>query len=46
MRKTFANLDEEERDILLYLADLGTALCLSGLVVGILQFAGSLFDAL
>jgi len=43
MRKVLAELDDEQREVLLYLADLGTALCLSGLVVSILQFAGSLF---
>ena len=37
MRKAFAKLADEERDLLLYLADLGTALCLSGLIVGILH---------
>lgn len=43
MRKALAELSEEERDILLYLADLGTAACLSGLVVGVLKFIGDQF---
>jgi hypothetical protein len=46
MRKALAKLDDDERARLLYLADLGTALCLSGLVVGILQLVGGLFHSL
>jgi hypothetical protein len=46
MRKALAKLDDEERSILLYLADLGTALCLSGFVVSILKAAGALFFSL
>ncbi len=45
MRKVLAQLDDAERDQLLYIADLGTALCLSGLVVSILHGIGSLFLA-
>jgi hypothetical protein len=43
MRKALAQLDDAERYQLLYLADLGTALCMSGLVVSILQGIGRLF---
>ena len=46
MRKVLATLDDEQRYLLLYLADLGTAVCLSGLVVSILQAASSLFQSL
>lgn len=42
MRKALAKLDDEERHQLLYLVDLGTALCLSGLVVSILRGIGNL----
>lgn len=42
MRKLLASLDDERRAVLLYLADLGTALSLSGLVVSILHALGSL----
>lgn len=37
MRKALAELDAEERAALLYLADLGTALCASGLVVSVIR---------
>ncbi|MBR0793089.1 hypothetical protein JQ631_28785 [Bradyrhizobium manausense] len=40
MRKVLAELDDEERYHLLYLADLGTALCMSGLTVSILHAVG------
>ncbi|MEZ2143791.1 MULTISPECIES: hypothetical protein [Bradyrhizobium] len=43
MRKALAELSEDERDVLLYLADLGTAACLSGLIVSILKLIGDLF---
>ena len=43
MRKTLAKLDGKERSVLLYLADLGTALCLSGFVVSMLKTVGVLF---
>lgn len=43
MRKVLAELDDEERYHLLYLADLGTALCLSGLIVSILHAVGCMF---
>ena len=46
MRKALAHLNEEERHHLLYLADWGTALCLSGLAVSILHLTGSLFFSL
>jgi hypothetical protein len=45
MRKTLAKLDDAERYQLLYLADLGTALCMSGLFVNSLYFVGNLFSA-
>ncbi len=37
MRKTFPEMDAEQRAALLYVADLGTALCASGLVISILK---------
>ena len=43
MRKALAELSEDERHALLYLADLGTAACLSGLIVSIVKFFGDLF---
>jgi len=43
MRKALAELSEDERHALLYLADLGTAVCLSGLIVSIINFVGDLF---
>lgn len=45
MRKALARLDDAERSQLLYLADLGTALCMSGLVVSILHAICDLFCA-
>ena len=43
MRKALAKLDDTERYQLLYLADLGTALCMAGLAVSILHSIDSLF---
>lgn len=37
MRKIIAALDAEEREALLYLADFGTAICASGLIVSLLR---------
>ncbi len=37
MRNTFPEMDAEQRAALLYVADLGTALCASGLVISILK---------
>ncbi|MBR0691810.1 hypothetical protein [Bradyrhizobium lablabi] len=37
MRKAIAQLDAEQREQLLYLADLGAALCSSALAVGLLK---------
>jgi hypothetical protein len=37
MRKAIAELDEEQRATLLYVADLGTAVCTSALIVSILR---------
>ncbi len=37
MRKTIPEMDAEQRAALLYVADLGTALCASGLVISILK---------
>jgi hypothetical protein len=37
MRKAIAELDAEERAALLYLADLGTAICASGLIVSLMK---------
>lgn len=45
MRKALAKLDDQQHGQLLYLVDLGIALCLSGLVVSILHSIGSLFLA-
>ena len=45
MRKALAQLDDSERYQLRYLADLGTALCMSGLVVSTLQGIDCLFFA-
>jgi hypothetical protein len=39
MRKAIAELDADQRAALLYVADLGTALCASGLIVGLLKEA-------
>lgn len=43
MRKALNELGAEERDALLYVADLGTAMCSSALIVSILQFVVGLF---
>ena len=43
MRRALDNLDAEERALLLYVADLGTAMCSSALIVSILQFVINLF---
>jgi hypothetical protein len=45
MRKALAKLDDTERYQLLYLVDLGTALCTSGLVVSVLHAVGELLYA-
>jgi hypothetical protein len=37
MRKAIAELDAEQREALLYLADLGTAVCASGLIVSLMR---------
>ncbi len=37
MRKAIAELDAEQREALLYLADLGTAVCASGLIVSLIR---------
>ena len=37
MRKAIARLDAEERAALLYLADLGTAMCAAGLFVSLIK---------
>ncbi len=42
MRKALAELNEDERHALLYVADLGTAACLSGLIVSIIKLVGDL----
>ena len=38
MRKAFAELDTEQRETLLYVADLGLAMCSSALIVSLLKF--------
>jgi hypothetical protein len=43
MRKAIAEMDAEQRAALLYVADLGTALCASGLIVSILKSVVDLF---
>jgi hypothetical protein len=43
MRKVVSRLDDEQRDALLELADLGTAICFTGLIVATLMWVGSLF---
>jgi hypothetical protein len=43
MRKILAQLDDSERYQLLYLADLATSLCMSGLVVSIVHGFVGLF---
>jgi hypothetical protein len=42
MRKAIAELDEEQRAALLQVADLGTAVCGSALIVCVLRFIGGL----
>ncbi len=42
MRKAIAELDEEQRAALLYVADFGTAICASALVVSVLHLLGVL----
>jgi len=42
MRKALAELDEEQRAALLYVADFGAAICLSGLIVSLLRLVGEL----
>jgi hypothetical protein len=37
MRKTIPEMDAEQRAALLYVVDLGTALCASGLIVSLLK---------
>ena len=37
MRKAINDLDAEQRAALLHVVDLGTALCSSGLIVGVLR---------
>ena len=37
MRKAIAELDNEAREALLYLADLGTAICASGLIASLIK---------
>jgi hypothetical protein len=37
MRKAIAELDADQRAALLYVADLGTVLCASGLIVSIMK---------
>jgi hypothetical protein len=43
MRKVVSCLDGEQREALLELADLGTAICSSGLIVAALMWIDSLF---
>jgi hypothetical protein len=43
MRRVFAKLDAEQRAALLYVADLGTAICASGLIVSLLMLVGDLW---
>jgi hypothetical protein len=42
MRKVIAELDAEQRETLLYLADLGTAVFSSALIVSLLRAVGDL----
>jgi hypothetical protein len=42
MRKAIAELDEEQRAALLQVADLGTAICASALIVSVLKLIGGL----
>jgi hypothetical protein len=37
MRKAIAEMDAEQREALLYVVDLGTAVCAAGLIVSILR---------
>jgi hypothetical protein len=37
MRKALAELDADQREALLHVVDLGTALCASGLIVSLLK---------
>jgi hypothetical protein len=37
MRKAIAEMDPEQRAALLYVADLGTAVCASGLIVSLMK---------
>jgi hypothetical protein len=43
MRKVVSQLEEEQRQALLEVADLGTALFASSLIVSILKFVSDLF---
>jgi hypothetical protein len=42
MRKAIAGLDEEQRAALLHVADFGTAICASALIVSVLRLLGGL----
>jgi hypothetical protein len=42
MRKAIAELDEEQRAALLQVADFGTAVCASALIVSLLRLVGGL----
>jgi hypothetical protein len=42
MRKAIAELDDEQRAALLQVADLGTAICASALIVSVSRFIGGL----
>jgi hypothetical protein len=42
MRKAIAQLDAEQRETMLYLADLGTAVFSSALIVRVLKVVGDL----
>jgi hypothetical protein len=42
MRKALAELDEEQRAALLCVADFGTAICASALIVSVLRLIGGL----
>jgi hypothetical protein len=46
MRKAIAELEAEQRAALLYVADLGTALCASGLIVSLMKAGVDLADLL
>ena len=43
MRKAISDLDDEQRAVLLEIADFGTAVFSSGLIVGILKYVIDLF---